>query len=89
MPEASHTFDARAGSVRAARHFLRGCLQDWQAEGFGLSGEQVVSELATNAALHAPSECTVHIRLDPDSLLAEDWGVQAGPTGKTVWTLAA
>jgi anti-sigma regulatory factor (Ser/Thr protein kinase) len=117
VPEASHTFTAQAGSVREARHFLRGCLEAWRSEGYELSGEQVVSELATNAALHAHSEYTVHLRLDADSLLvevsdashvrpqqrhyaadattgrglmlvealAEDWGVQASPTGKTVW----
>ena len=117
MSAASHTFDAQPGSVRDARHFLRECLEAWSADAFGLSGEQVVSELATNAALHAHSEYTVHLRLDADSLLVEvsdsstilpherryaldattgrglmlvdalaaDWGVQASPTGKTVW----
>ena len=117
MSEASHTFAAHPGSVRDARHFLRGCLEAWSADSYGLSGEQVVSELATNAALHAHSQYTVHLRLDADSLLVEvtdsstvlpqarryaadattgrglmlvdalaaDWGVQASPTGKTVW----
>ena len=115
--EASHTFDAQAGSVRQARHFLRGALETWSADGYGLAGEQVVSELATNAALHAHSEYTVHLRLEAASLLvevtdsspalprarhyaadattgrglmlvealAEEWGVRAGSTGKTVW----
>ncbi len=71
MSEASHTFDAQPGSVREARQFLRGCLEAWSAHSYGLSGEQVVSELATNAALHARSEYTVHLRLDADSLLVE------------------
>lgn len=115
--EASHTFGAHAGSVRQARRFLRGALEAWSADGYGMVGEQVISELATNAALHAQSEFTVHLLLDDDSLLvevtdssrvlpqerhyavdattgrglllvealAEEWGVQASPTGKTVW----
>lgn len=117
MPEVSRTFDAHASSVRAARRFLRGSLETWDAAAYGTAGEQVISELATNAALHAHSEFTVHLRLDPDCLVVEvsdsstvlpqqreysptattgrgltlvsaltdEWGVQASPTGKTVW----
>lgn len=71
MPEVSRTFDAHASSVRAARHFLRGSLETWDAAGYESTGEQVISELSTNAALHAHSEFTVHLRLDPDCLVVE------------------
>lgn len=71
VPEVSRTFDAHASSVRAARHFLLGSLDAWDAVAFETAGEQVISELATNAALHAHSEFTVHLRLDPDCLVVE------------------
>jgi hypothetical protein len=46
-------------------------LEGWSAGGYEIPGEQVLSELATNAALHAHSEFTVHLRLDPDCLVVE------------------
>jgi hypothetical protein len=86
-----------------------------------MTAAQVLTELATNAALHARSDYTVHVRLEPKSLLLEvtdsspawpqqrhygsdattgrgiamvealstTWGVQASPTGKTVWCRVA
>ncbi len=115
--EASLTLPAELKSVSQARRFLRDALEEWDVEGFDLAAPQVLTELVTNAALHARSAYTVHLRVEPDGLLVEvtdsspalpmaryygasattgrgialvealsaAWGVQASPTGKTVW----
>lgn len=117
MREASLTLPAELSSVGDARRFLRGVLADWGSDDFELGGTQVLTELATNAALHARSAYTVHLVLEPHALLIEvsdsstvrpqhrhygtdattgrgialvealstAWGVEASPTGKTVW----
>jgi len=119
VPEVSRTFAADLRSVGEARRFLRDALTGWGTDGYDLGAPQVLTELATNAALHARSDYTVHVRLDVGSLLVEvsdsspvrphqprygddattgrgiamvealsrTWGVQAGPTGKTVWSM--
>ena len=121
MPEASLTLPAELSSIGDARRFLRRVLADWQADGYGMGAAQVLTELATNAALHARSAYTVHLVLEPGALLVEvtdsspvpprarhygadattgrgialvealstAWGVEASPTGKTVWCLVA
>ena len=71
MHEASLTLTADLSSVGLARRFLRESLEAWAAEGYDLAAPQVVSELATNAALHARSTYTVHLRLEADALLVE------------------
>jgi anti-sigma regulatory factor (Ser/Thr protein kinase) len=115
--EASLTLPAELHSVRDARHFLRDVLAEWQVDGYDMAAPQVLTELAANAALHAHSEYTVHLRLESDCLVVEvtdsspampqhrhygtgattgrgialvealtvAWGVEASPTGKTVW----
>ncbi len=117
MPEASLTLPAELSSIGAARRFLRAALDDWQAGDYEMGAAQVLTELATNAALHARSAYTVHLVLEPNELLVEvtdsspvppqargygsdattgrgialvealstRWGVEASPTGKTVW----
>jgi len=119
--EVARTFAADLQSVGDARRFLREVLAQWETGDYDMSAAQVLTELATNAALHARSDYTVHLRLDPDSLLVEVtdssaawpqqrhygsdattgrgiamvealstvWGVQASPTGKTVWCRVA
>lgn len=104
-----------------ARRFLREALAEWGVDGYDMTGPQVLTELATNAALHARTAYTVHLRVEPDSLLIEvsdssparpqlrhygtdattgrgialveamskAWGVEASPTGKTVWCRVA
>lgn len=121
MHEASLTLPAELSSVAQARRFLRESLAAWGAAGYDVAAPQVVSELATNAALHARSAYTVHLRLEPEVLLVEvtdsspvrpqvrhygidattgrgialvealsnAWGVEASPTGKTVWCRVA
>ena len=71
MPEASLTLPADLSSVSQARNFLRHALADWAVDGFELAAPQVLTELATNAALHARSAYTVHLLLDDGHLLVE------------------
>ena len=71
MLEASLTLPADLSSVSQARNFLRHALADWSVDGFELAAPQVLTELATNAALHARSAYTVHLLLDDGHLLVE------------------
>ena len=71
MLEASLTLPAALSSVSQARKFLRQALADWAVDGFELAAPQVLTELATNAALHARSAYTVHLQLDDGHLLVE------------------
>jgi anti-sigma regulatory factor (Ser/Thr protein kinase) len=69
--EASLTLAADLSSIGQARQFLRAALDEWSADGYNLAAPQVLTELATNAALHARSAYTVHLRLEPGALLVE------------------
>jgi anti-sigma regulatory factor (Ser/Thr protein kinase) len=71
VPEASLTLPADLVSVSRARRFLRHALSDWDVQGFELAAPQVLTELVTNAALHARSAYTVHLLLDGGHLLIE------------------
>jgi anti-sigma regulatory factor (Ser/Thr protein kinase) len=71
VPIASQTFAGGLSSVRDARRFLSAALQAWDAADYDFGAPQVLSELATNAALHARSSYTVTIVLDDDGLLLE------------------
>ena len=53
-------------SVRAARHFLDEELERWQQQDLQWTAELLLSELATNAVLHAGTEFTVALLLLPD-----------------------
>jgi len=69
--EASLTLPAELKSVSQARRFLRDALEKWQVTGFELAAPQVLTELVTNAALHARSAYTVHLRAEADAVLIE------------------
>ena len=69
--EASLTLPAELKSVSQARRFLRDVLEEWEVAGFDLAAPTVLTELVTNAALHARSAYTVHLRVEPDGLLVE------------------
>jgi anti-sigma regulatory factor (Ser/Thr protein kinase) len=71
VPEASLTLPAELSSIGDARRFLRSSLAAWGVDDFDLGGPQVLTELATNAALHARSAYTVHLVLEPGALLLE------------------
>ena len=71
MHEASLTLPAELKSVSQARRFLRDVLEEWEVTGYDLAAPQVLTELVTNAALHARSAYTVHLLVEPDGLLVE------------------
>lgn len=64
--EATATFDGSFESVSAARRFVEGVLREWgderAAEGAGL----VVTELATNAVIHARGTFSASVRRSDD-----------------------
>lgn len=65
---ASGDFPAETASVGKARRFVRAALQEWGATDVEWTAAQVVSELATNAVLHARSAYRVELAYDGDAL---------------------
>ncbi|MGZ4596530.1 MAG: ATP-binding protein [Actinomycetes bacterium] len=68
MSEAEATFTAKHTDVAAARRFVTNVLTGWNAAVFDWSAVTLVSELATNAVLHARTGFTVTLRLTGDVL---------------------
>ncbi|MGZ6827885.1 MAG: ATP-binding protein [Mycobacteriales bacterium] len=68
VPE-QETFPGTTASVPAARAFVRRVLGEWQLDLLVDAAVLVVSELATNAVLHARSGFTVRLELDAQSTL--------------------
>ncbi|MDQ2726894.1 MAG: ATP-binding protein [Actinomycetota bacterium] len=67
--EATRSFEPEPEQVLAARHFVAGSLERW-----GLINPDVallVSELATNAVLHARSEFEVCVAAAPERIRVE------------------
>jgi anti-sigma regulatory factor (Ser/Thr protein kinase) len=71
VPEVSLTFPAELQSVGAARRFLRATLRDWENGNYDYAAPLVLTELATNATLHARTPYTVLLRLEPTHLVVE------------------
>ena len=70
--EARARLAAHPSSPRAARRFLSGVLRSWRMpERAGGDAELLLSELATNAVLHARSGFTVIVRYDGGCLRVE------------------
>jgi DNA-binding response OmpR family regulator len=65
LGEASQRFDQDAQSARAARRFVTQALSDWAGDGGDLTDTVtlLVSELVTNAVVHAGSDVEVMVRL--------------------------
>ncbi|MEA3075843.1 MAG: hypothetical protein QOF60_751 [Actinomycetota bacterium] len=63
MPTASTTFPPDPASARACRRFLVGALEEWDAGEFADDAVLLLSELVTNAVLHAGTEIRVYVRL--------------------------
>ena len=61
MPTDVVTLPAVAESVPDARRFIRRCLIEFDAEGAVDDAETLVSELATNAVLHAKTDFTIAV----------------------------
>ncbi len=55
-------------SVAAARRFVSAVLTEWDAEGFDWVATTVVSEMATNAVLHARTPYSVSLHLSDELL---------------------
>ena len=67
--QASRTFEPEPAEVIAARHFVTRMLREW-----GVAEADIpllVSELATNAVLHARSEFTVRVDADATRVRVE------------------
>jgi anti-sigma regulatory factor (Ser/Thr protein kinase) len=71
VPEASLTFPAELQSVGAARRFLRATLREWNNDAYDYAAPLVLTELATNATLHARTPYTVLLRLELTHLVVE------------------
>lgn len=71
MPEAFLTFPAELNAVGEARRFVRDTLRGWDADDYDFGAPLVVTELATNAALHARTPFSVRLELRPDVLVIE------------------
>lgn len=68
MSHASAGFGADLASVGEARRFVRRALVDMGAEELEFEACQVVSELATNAVIHAATPFQVELERDGDNL---------------------
>lgn len=62
MKESTATFDPEAGSVRRARRFVTDTLEDWGSDAVD-DAALLVSELATNAVIHAGTAYTVTVAM--------------------------
>jgi anti-sigma regulatory factor (Ser/Thr protein kinase) len=62
---------ASSTSVGQARRFLREALRSWDAGGFEWAATQALSELVTNAVLHADTPLTVSFALSDSQLRIE------------------
>ena len=65
---AERTLPAEAGSARSARQFVSGTLADWGCDAVEDTVILLVSELVTNAVLHARSALTIQLDKTGDDL---------------------
>jgi anti-sigma regulatory factor (Ser/Thr protein kinase) len=85
-PEEFRTFPAHLNSPRASRRFVLELLQDWADDKLLADAALVVTELATNAVVHARSEFTVGIvrlqngaRISVRDAGAQQWAHKSTP----------
>lgn len=69
MRSAQAEFEPRPEAVQAARRFARDTLGNWSADAVEWAASQVVSELVTNAVLHARTPFRLDLSLDEGVLL--------------------
>ncbi|MDQ1393204.1 MAG: hypothetical protein QOF30_2181 [Acidimicrobiaceae bacterium] len=69
MPAAELSLGADARSAGVARRFLTATLIDWDKTMYGDNAVLLLSELVTNAALHAKTQIVVRVELLPECLL--------------------
>lgn len=71
MRSASTSLPPEPSSSRACRRFLMATLEAWGADQFAEDAVLLLSELVTNAVLHAGTTIDVAIRLDGEVLRVE------------------
>jgi anti-sigma regulatory factor (Ser/Thr protein kinase) len=71
VPQVQETFSAAPRNVSAARRFVADTLAQWDADAFEWAAITAVSELTTNAVLHARTGFTLSLRLEDDLLRLE------------------
>jgi anti-sigma regulatory factor (Ser/Thr protein kinase) len=69
--EAVQHLERSAGSVAVARRWAADRAAGWGLHGIIGELQVVVSEMVTNAVLHAGTDCTLTLRLDPTVLVVE------------------
>ena len=71
MRSAKTSLPPEPTSARACRRFLLSTLEEWDADEFADDAVLLLSELVTNAVLHAGTEIDVEVQLDGDVLRIE------------------
>jgi anti-sigma regulatory factor (Ser/Thr protein kinase) len=71
VQEATCGFTADAENVRAARRFVSETAEKWDLGDLAWPLTQIVSELASNAVIHAGTDFTVHLTHDSDAMRIE------------------
>lgn len=71
MSRATTTLPAQASSVPTARRWAESLLESWGFPDSGWQAAQVISELATNCALHARSDYTIALTTDGETVRLE------------------
>ena len=80
--DVTRTFAGRREDTRAARSFVLGMLEPWRDEQLAAEAALVVTELATNAVLHAGSAFSVSLALSGGAIrISVGDAVPLGPTG--------
>lgn len=68
MTTARCTLPPDTASVAAARHYVEKVLSDWGVDGASWTCTQLISELATNAVIHARTEFVIEVSRHADVL---------------------
>ena len=71
MRSASTTLPAETSSVPTARHWVESLLTGWGEPAAGWTAACIISELATNACIHARTGFTVTVAHTPDDVLLQ------------------
>lgn len=69
--QVQRTFPAHARSAGDARRFVADALRQWGCDGLVDTATLLVSELVTNALLHARTDIDVHLGVSDDELRVE------------------
>ena len=88
--DVARTFRGTREDPRAARRFVLEMLGPWREEQLAQDAALVVTELATNAVLHAGSAFTVSLALSADAIrISVRDTAPLGPSGGDAWLPAA